>query len=152
MKIEDEIRVKRFESEAVKAQVNILFTASWLYNWVLGRLRPYALSHEQFNALRILRGQHPNAICQKDILSRMIDRNSNLTKIVRKLKDKGFVHVEKSEEDRREYNISITEKGLELLALIDEDFKRDPMPLEHLSPSECFHLNALLDKAREGGA
>jgi len=149
MRLEDEIKAKHFDSEVVKAQINILFTAGWLYNIVSARLRKYGLSHEQFNVLRILRGQHPRAIPQKDVLARMINRNSNLTKILRKLKEKDLVQVEKSTADRREYDIVISEPGLDLLKVIDREFVPESLPIQSLSVSEAFHLNFLLDKARE---
>lgn len=149
MKIEDEIRSRSLDNEVLKAQINVLFTASWIYNKISAKLRKYGLSHEQFNALRILRGQHPHPVCQKDILSRMIDRNSNLTKIMRKLKEKALVQIEKSEADRREYVIEILPKGLDLLQEIDKDFTPEQMPVNNLTVSEAFHLNYLLDKVRE---
>lgn len=149
MRLEEEIKQERFEDERIKATINVLFTASWLNHNISTRLKKYSLYHEQFNALRILRGQHPRAICQREILCRMIDRSSNLTRIIARLKDKKLVQVEKSEIDRREYKISITKQGLDLLKRIDEDFAAEELPLA-LNVSEAYHLNALLDKMREG--
>jgi len=150
MKIEDELQQARFENEQVKAHVNVLFTASMMYNRVLSRLKKYGLSHEQFNVLRILRGQRNRSICQRDILSRMIDRSSNLTHIINRLKDKQLILVEKSETDRREYKITITKEGLALLKKIDrEQFSEDSPPLNMLSDADAAMLNSLLDKMRE---
>lgn len=150
MKIEEELQQARFENEQVKAHVNVLFTASIMYNRMLSRLKKYGLSHEQFNVLRILRGQHTSSICQRDILSRMIDRSSNLTHIIKRLKDKGLILVGKSETDRREYKITITKEGLSLLKKIDrEQFSDDSPPLNSLSDADAASLNELLNKMRE---
>lgn len=145
---EEEIKQANFANENLKANLNVLFTANFLYNAITTALKPHNLTHEQFNVLRILRGSHPKSMCQKDILSRMIAPNSNLTLIIKKLVDKNWVIVEKAEWDRREYVINITEKGLEHLAQIDVDFKDKEDNFNKLSTSEAFHLNALLDKLR----
>lgn len=146
---EEEIKQSNFASEQLKVNLNVLFTANYLYNKITAALKPFNLTHEQFNVLRILRGSHPNSMCQKNILSRMIAPNSNVTLIINKLVDKGWVKVEQSERDRREYVINITESGLELLSQINEDFKSKEEGINKLTTSEAFHLNALLDKLRE---
>lgn len=146
---EQEIKQSNFANEQLKANLNVLFTANFLYNKITTALKPFNLTHEQFNVLRILRGSHPMSMCQKNILSRMIAPNSNLTLIIKKLVDKNWIIVEKAEWDRREYVINITEGGLALLTQIDEDFKSKEEFFNNLSTSEAFHLNALLDKLRE---
>lgn len=150
MKIEEELQQAHFETEQLKAHVNVLFTASVMYNRMLARLKTYGLSHEQFNVLRILRGQQKRAICQRDILSRMIDRSSNLTHIIKRLTTKGLIRVERSETDRREYSISITREGLALLKKIDqEQFSEGSPPLNYLNNADAAALNRLLNKMRD---
>ncbi len=146
--IEEAIKSKSFENEWVKANINLLYTANWLYARISSKLKPYQLSHEQFNVLRILRGKHPQTMCQKDVLQRMIAPQSNLTTLMRKLNEKQLVEMGQSEHDRREYSINITEKGLALLAEIDVLFREETPGIGGLSISESFHLNALLDKFR----
>lgn len=148
-KFEEEIKQSKFESEHIKANLNVLYTANWLYNKISTTLKPFNVTHEQFNVLRILKGSYPRSMCQKDILSRMIAPNSNLTLIVKKLIDKEFIIVQQSDKDKREYVIDITEKGISLLETIDKEFKSLKMNVNNLSTSEAFHLNALLDKLRE---
>ena len=77
MTIEEELRTENFASEQSKAELNLLFTANWLYSRITLLLKKYNLTNEQYNVLRILRGQKGTAICQKEILARMLDRNSN---------------------------------------------------------------------------
>lgn len=146
---EQEIKQASFPNENLKANLNVLFTANFIYNKITNALKPFNLTHEQFNVLRILRGSHPNSMCQKDVLSRMIAPNSNVTLIIKKLIDKNWVKVEQSERDRREYIINITESGLELLVRINDELKSKEMDSNKLTTSEAFHLNALLDKLRE---
>ncbi|ASS47293.1 MAG: hypothetical protein A3D31_15730 [Candidatus Fluviicola riflensis] len=146
--IEEAIKSKSFENESVKANINLLYTANWLHSRISGHLKPYQLSHEQFNVLRILRGKHPQTMCQKDVLQRMIAPQSNLTTLMRKLSEKELVEMGQSEHDRREYTINITEKGLAVLSEIDMLFREIGPTMNGLTVSESFHLNALLDKFR----
>jgi DNA-binding MarR family transcriptional regulator len=146
--LEKELKQPKFDNEILKANINVLFTANWLYNKLSANLKPHNLTHEQFNVLRILKGSHPKSMCQKDILSRMIAPNSNVTLIVKKLVAKNLIAVLQSETDKREYQINITEQGLELLQTIDTEFKNNDNMVSKLSTSEAFHLNALLEKLR----
>lgn len=147
--LEIELKQQKFADEKVKANINVLYTANWLYNRISTVLKPFLLSHEQFNIMRILRGSHPSPMCQKEILARMIAPQSNVTLILKKLTTKKLVNISRSERDNREYVIEITESGLELLQLIDVELKSKHERFNQLSESEAYHLNALLDKLRE---
>jgi DNA-binding MarR family transcriptional regulator len=98
--------------------------------------------------LRILKGSHPIAMCQKDILSRMIAPNSNVTLLIKKLKDKNFIAVLQSDRDKREYEISISENGLLLLLDIESILQSKVLQFNQLDESEASTLNSLLDKLR----
>lgn len=149
MRIEDEIKSKGFANEFAKATINVMFTASWLHTRISAQMKCFGLSQEQYNVLRILLGQHPHAVAQKDILHRMIDRSSNLTRILPKLKAKGLVDITRSESDRREYEIRLTPAALPLLDEIHAQLVAIGDKMTGLTVSEAFHLNALLDKMRE---
>jgi len=146
--IEQEIKQKKFSNELVKANVNLLFTANWLNNRITSLLKPHNVTHEQFNVLRILKGSHPSKMCQKDILSRMIAPNSNMTLLIKKLKDKNFVEVLQSDRDKREYEIAISETGLMLLSKIEAMLQTKISDFNLLDESEAVVLNTLLDKLR----
>jgi DNA-binding MarR family transcriptional regulator len=146
--LEHDIKQKNFANEQVKANLNVLYTANWIYNKISSFLKPNNLTHEQFNVLRILRGSQPKNMCQKDILSRMIAPNSNVTLIITKLKTKKYIKVIQSEKDKREYVINITKEGLSVLNEMDKIFEQQKRNFNNLSDSEAFHLNALLDKIR----
>jgi DNA-binding MarR family transcriptional regulator len=146
--IEQEIKQSSFQSAQVKANINVMFTANWLNNKISTLLKNHNLTTEQYNVLRILRGRQPESMCQKDILQRMIARQSNLTLIIKKLQDKGFISVQRSERDGREYVIAVTKDGLEVLAEIDKFELKKMDAINHLTDEEAELLSAMLDRMR----
>jgi DNA-binding MarR family transcriptional regulator len=148
MSLEQDIKQEKFNNEHEKTAVNILFTSSWLYNLSSARYKIYDITPEQFNVLRILRGSHPKAMMLVDITSRMIDKSSNCTRLVEKLRQKGLVKREICEKNRRQVDISITDKGLAVLKKIDADEGDWISTLKNISKSEAQELNRLLDKLR----
>ena len=150
MRLEDEIVQKSFKDEFHKLAINLLFTAAFYRNQFRQRLNPYRVSPEQFNILRILRGQHPNPAGAKLVTERMIDKSSNVSRLVEKLRVKGLVTRTTCDHDRRSVDLAITRQGLELLARIDEDEEVTPSGLaERLTHAEAQQLNNLLDQMRE---
>lgn len=148
MKLEEEIKQDKFESEYQKLIVNILFTGSWLQSISSKILKPHNVSSQQYNVLRILKGQFPNAVCINDITSRMIDKMSNSSRLVDKLKQKGLVERVVSKKDRRQVDVRISEKGIQLLhALQDEINLYEPVK-SNLTEKEAILLNQMLDKTR----
>lgn len=148
MGLEKEIRQEKFTNEFEKAAINILFTSSWLHNLNATRLRSFEITPEQFNVLRILRGSHPKPLMLAEITCRMIDKSSNATRLVEKLRQKGLVKREICENNRRQVDISITEKGLHLLKKIDAEENEWLTVLKNISKSEAVELNRILDKLR----
>jgi DNA-binding MarR family transcriptional regulator len=148
MKIEDEIKQKQFKSEYQKAVINILFTSSWLNAANTKALRPYDITPQQFNILRILRGQFPNPATVSILQERMLDRMSNASRLVDKLKLKKLVERKECKKDRRQVDIVITEKGLTLLKDIDLSIKNFENILDEITPKEAEELNRILDKIR----
>lgn len=150
MKIEQELQIKRFHNDEQKVQLNVLFTASWLKGRINQWLKDYDLTHEQFNVVRILRGNTGRPMCVKDITERMIDRNSNTTRIIDKLEAKNLVRRTPSHEDRREMEVSLTDEGKGLLRKIDRKFvENNGMRFSGLSDTEAQLLSSLLDKMRD---
>lgn len=148
MGIEEEIKQsKKFQSEYHKLAVNILYTGSWIYNVNLQRLKPFGISPEQFNVLRILRGQYPKPATVKMLIERMIDKNSNASRIVEKLRAKELLIRKENDGDRRQVDIVISDKGLELLEKIDI-IEKDLTKGFNLSEKEAQQLNELLDRLR----
>ena len=148
MKLEEAIKQSKFGNEFEKAVVNILYTASWLEGIDIRRLKPHDISPQQYNVLRILRGSHPNPVMLGEITERMIDKNSNATRLVEKLRLKGFLKRDICKANRRQVDITITQKGLTLLDILDVHI--DEWQSEHMKikKSEVQQLNDLLDKLR----
>jgi DNA-binding MarR family transcriptional regulator len=148
MSIEQDIKQEKFASEFEKAAVNILFTGSWLHNLNAVRLKNHDITPEQYNVLRILRGSHPKPVMLAGITARMIDKSSNATRLVEKLRQKGLLKREICENNRRQVDILITEKGLSLLKKIDGEAEGWLEQLKNISKADAQELNRILDKLR----
>ena len=149
MALEQDIRQEKFDNEFHKTAINILYTSSWLYNLNALRLKPFGITPEQFNVLRILRGSHPKPLMLADITCRMIDKNSNATRLVEKLRQKDFVQRTVCEGNRRQVDIKITPRGLKLLESIDKESSGWTASLKNISKAEAHELNRILDKLRD---
>jgi DNA-binding MarR family transcriptional regulator len=148
MSLEQDIWQEKFESEFHKAAVNILFTSGWLYHINSLRLKSHGVTPEQYSVLRILRGSHPKALMLAEITCRMIDKSSNATRLVEKLRQKNLVRRDVCENNRRQVDIVITPKGLEVLGKIDKESDDWISTLKNISKSEAQELNRILDKLR----
>ncbi len=148
MPLEKDIHQEKFQSEHQKASINILYTGSWLYNVNAGYLKKFTITPEQFNVLRILRGNHPNPMMLAEITARMIDKNSNCTRLVEKLRQKGFITRDICKNNRRQVDIAITDKGLQVLKKIDADQPEWLRAMEKISKADARELNRILDKLR----
>ncbi|MFM9950552.1 MAG: MarR family winged helix-turn-helix transcriptional regulator [Saprospiraceae bacterium] len=150
MKIEDAIQQKQFVSEFQKAHINVLYTASFLNQKTLKALKPFHISPQQFNILRILRGRYPQPASVKLLTEKMIDKTSNASRLVEKLRTKGLVAREASDDDRRKVDVQITKSGLELLEQASMAIERMIQNYgAAITPEEAGALNGLLDKLRE---
>lgn len=149
MGLEQDIKQRKFDTEHEKAAINILYTASWIETLNLKRFKPHGITQQQYNVLRILRGSHPKKLMLNDISSRMIDKNSNATRLVEKLRQKNLVTRNQCPDNRRQVDIAITDAGLALLAEIDTQTDTWLNSLKGLTISECETLNTLLDKLRK---
>jgi DNA-binding MarR family transcriptional regulator len=148
MEIEKEIVQTKFESAAQKAIINIAFTQSWLQSRSAERLKPFGITVQQYNILRILRGQHPKPATITLLTERMIDKMSNASRLVEKLLAKGFVERNECPSDRRQVHVAITDAGLELLARMEPLFTAEYQNLARLSDEEYLQLSNLLDRLR----
>ena len=148
MSIEDDIKQEKFSSAHNKAIVNIMFTGNWLVSSQNHILRPHGISVQQYNILRILRGQTPQPISINSLISRMLDKMSNASRLVEKLRQKGYVERAVCPDDRRQVDVFITESGLNFLAKVDVDIKKLEASIGDLSDEEFELLSQLLDKVR----
>lgn len=134
-----------FKTNKVKALINIKYTANWLSSKENEFFKPYGISPQQYNILRILRGAKARTKVQI-VKDRMIERAPNATRLMDKLCEKELIERERCEHDRRVVYVKITSQGLELLSVIDKHNKLSF--LEKLSEKEANFLSDLLDKIR----
>ena len=148
MKIEDEIRQESFRNEYQKAGINLIYTFGWLNNRHQAFFKNFNITSQQYNVLRILKGQFPDAISTSDIKSRMLDKNSDVSRIVDRLSHKGFIYKNPCISDKRLVDVSITHLGLQLLSEIETQILNLDNLFSSLELEEAKELNRLLDKLR----
>ena len=148
-KIEDEIK-SSFRSVYEKLRVNLQLTYIRLGDEMQQQFKQYDVTSTQYNVLRILRGQHQKPVSIGLIKERMIDRNSDASRIVDRLAKKGLVSRTENKIDRRQKDIIISDEGLKLLSQMDSIMLNIDDRLGHLSKKEAESLNDLLDKLRSG--
>lgn len=148
MRIEDEIKQKSFTNEYHKLNVNLIYT----YNWMLGHMqqwfKSYGITSQQFNILRILRGQFPKPCTIQLLKERMLDKQSDVSRLVDRLTKKGLVERKVCEDDRRKMDVLISEEGLELLSKMDDKMSVVEDIFSNLTLEEAETLSNLLDKIR----
>lgn len=151
MKLEEAIKSNKFRNELHKAGINILYTAWWLKTSMSKELKEYALTHEQYNVLRILKGKHPEQICVKEIACRMIEKSSNVPRIIDRLETKKLVKRTSSGADKRETVIILTPAGINIL---DHSTMRINKLMDRImivDESKAKELNIILEEIRESG-
>ncbi len=147
MKIEEEIKQQKFKTPLQKAVLNLLYTTSWMQGKQKDIFKTFGITLQQFNILRILRGQHPNSTSATEIKSRMLDKNSDVSRLLDRLLAKKVITKRVSSNDKRAADVNLTEEGLELLKAIDKkQHQIDSVLL--LSDDEALILSDLLDKSR----
>lgn len=148
MTVEAKIQQPSFTNAYHQLAVNLHCTTSWFYRVSAAWLAPYDLSLQQYNVLRILRGQHPRTARATLVQERMIDRMSNVSRLIEKLRQKGLVERCTCPADRRAVDVTLTDEGLALLAALDEAKDAWFDTFKKLTPEETDTLNQLLDKLR----
>lgn len=147
MKIEDEIRQQKFKTPHQKAVINLIYTTSWMQGKQKDIFATFNLTVQQFNILRILRGQHPNSTSATEIKLRMLDKNSDVSRLLDRLLAKKVISKRVSPNDKRAADVNLTEEGLELLKAIDKKQAQIDNVLT-LTDEEALMLSDLLDKSR----
>ncbi|MGJ8592791.1 MAG: MarR family winged helix-turn-helix transcriptional regulator [Aquaticitalea sp.] len=129
--------------------LNISHSSIWMRDEIASVLKPFDISIEQFNVLRILRGQKGQPTNLQDIQDRMISKMSNTTRLVDKLILKGYVERFTCEDNRRKVEIFITKEGLKALNDMDPVIEKTEKQItSKLSEDELETLNQLLTKLR----
>ena len=148
MKLEQAIKSSKFRNEVHKAGLNILYTAWWLKTMMSRELKEYGLTHEQYNVLRILKGKHPEQICVKEIACRMIEKSSNVPRIIDRLETKKLVKRTSSESDKRETVIVLTAAGINMLQHTTERINKLMDHTIVIEQKKAVLLNEILEEIR----
>ena len=148
MKIEDEIKVKKFSNEWHRCTVNILYTYNCISNALEQRAAKEGITLKQFNVLRILRGRYPRPATNSLIRLRMLSFTPDISRMIDRMVSKELVSRCQSGADKRAVDLFITNKGLEILKRLDEDMLMMDILPNRISEEEAIALNALLDKLR----
>jgi DNA-binding MarR family transcriptional regulator len=148
MRLEDEISSSKFTSNYHKSIVDILYTYGWITNLLKKRLDDRDITLQQYNILRILRGQFPKPATVNLLRDRMLDKMSDASRIVERLHKKGLLSRMANEKDRRAVDILISKQGLAILQELDVAMDMDELLKENLTVDEAAKLCDLLDKFR----
>jgi len=148
MRIEEEIQSSNFEDNYHKLVINVSYTYNWLNHALRFQFEKHNLTNQQFNILRILRGQYPKPATVNLLKERMIDKMSDTSRIVDRLVQKGLVSRCTNNKDRRAVDIRISDEGLSILKTMDDEFKTKDILKDNLTDEEATKLSDLLDKLR----
>ena len=148
VKLEQAIQSTKFKSEVQKAGLNILYTAWWLKTVMSKELKEFGLTHEQYNVLRILKGKYPDQMCVRDIACRMIEKSSNVPRIIDRLELKKLVKRSTSAMDKRETVITLTQSGITILDATNIVVNKVTDTLLTITEKDAIELNQLLEKVR----
>lgn len=149
MPLEKDTLQNQFRNEHHKAILNILCTHNYIVNAMNELFKNFEITRQQYNVLRILQAQHPEHATINLIKERMLDKMSDASRIVERLRLKKLVDRRECEYDKRTVEITITALGAELLEKMDSHVNELDSLLKSLSVNEVQYLNALLDKIRE---
>ncbi|RXK59665.1 MarR family transcriptional regulator [Lacibacter luteus] len=149
MKLEQAIQSTNFKNENHKAVLNVLYTAWWLKTIMSRELKQFGLTHEQYNVLRILKGKSPEEMCVKDIAGRMIEKSSNVPRIIDRLVLKKLVKRTTDANDKRHTVMSLTAAGLNILELSTQRINAVFEQNVHLAETDAARLNELLEIIRQ---
>lgn len=148
MKLEVAIKQKRFESPQIKAMLNIMYTANWLMGEFRDVYKPFGITPQQYNVLRILRGKHPESVNPSEIKEVMLDKNPDITRLCDRLLAMGLIGRSIDNDNRRKMNIVITEQGLHMLSQIQPILTERQTQILHRSDINFDLLSDLLDELR----
>jgi len=147
--IAEEIQQQQFESPQQKVFINLMFTSGWTKSLTIACLKPLNLTWQQFNLMRILRGQKGKAVPLKVLADRMLDPQSNASRLVDKLVDKGWINRVVCPNDRRQVRLSISDQGAVILEKASIAVRESHIAVGgDLTTKELNTLSDLMDRFR----
>jgi DNA-binding MarR family transcriptional regulator len=150
MKLEEALQTTNFRDAKHKASLNVLYTAWWLKSIMSKELKAFGITLEQYNVMRILKGKSPEAMCVKDIAGRMIEKGTNVPRIIDRLVEKKLVKRGTDVHDKRHTVMQLTASGLDLLDHCTKKMNHITDKFIQLTEKDAEQLNKLLEKMRGG--
>lgn len=148
--LEELIKTKPIQDPHQRAYLNIMYTGNWLFNRINNALKPFDLTEPQYNVLRILRGQNGASMSLFEVQDRMIQKMSNVSRLIDKLLEKGWVVRTECKDNRRKVDISITDAGLNILNEVDPSLRAAFDQIDaNLTSEDATTLGNLLDTMRK---
>ena len=143
-------QTKPFDNVFHKVLVSLKYTASRIANWQTNFFEPYGITPQQFNILRILRGAKGKPLSVSDLKARMIDENSDVSRLIDRLLRLELVERQVGASDRRFAQVTISPQGLELLADIDPRMSEMYHTLfQNVTEEQAEQVNIFLNKIIE---
>ena len=149
VRIEDVIKQREFRSEAHKAMVNLIYTSSQILTKISEVTESFGITRQQYNVLRILRGQYPGAASINEIKDRMLDRMSDCSRLADRLAAKSLITKSHCASDKRSVDITITNEGLDLLERMEPAVSSIESVFSSFSQGEVNRFNDMLDRLRQ---
>lgn len=149
MKIENAIKQSSFSNSYHKALVNLIYTGNWVRDEQMKVFKEFGLLPQHFNVLRIIKGSMPSPIAPKDIKEVLIDKAGDLTRLIDKLEKMGYVKRNLCPSNRRQMDISMTDKGLQLLEMLQTPLDEFTAKIKaNITEKQAETLSNLLDALR----
>ena len=140
---------RHFDSLEQEAFLNLWRTYDRLHVVEEELFARFDLTPQQYNALRLLRGEHPGRLTTLGLAGQLVSRAPDITRIIDKLVERGLVVRERPSGDRRTVLVGISREGVKLLTRLDAEVRAcHEQQLGHLSQAELKKLIALLQAAR----
>jgi DNA-binding MarR family transcriptional regulator len=146
MTIDELIKQKSFESNNLKAYINLVYTYHYFNSLMTDMLKPYQILPQHYNVMKIIKGSYPRAVTPSQILDVMLDKKRDITRLVDKLEDLGYVERNVSDANKRNVHISITKLGLEITRKLEKKVAKDFK--HYLTEDQSAKMSDLLDRMR----
>ena len=148
MTIEEAIYQTKFTDEYEKVDINLMYTTNWMNAQKHQHIKEFDISWQQFNILRILRGQKGKPAPLKLITERMLDKMSNTSRLVEKMVKKQLLERNQCPDNRRQVDISLTKKGLQVCNKVSDIIVKVRIDNLRITKKEAMELNRILNKIR----
>ena len=149
MRLEEELQVSSFRTPRQKLSINLMYTSNLLRTEMQNVFKAFGVTHQQYNVLRILKGSHPQPCTIQLLRDRMMDKQSDISRLIDRLQAKGLVSRHCNAKDRRKMDVFIAVKGVKLLDEMNDSVDRFDNFFHNLNGEEVETLNLLMDKIRQ---